>query len=152
MKKRYYFFIVIALLAIDQITKYLVSSNMVLYQEIPIIKNFFSLLYIRNDGAAFSMLGGQTWLFYIVTIIALIIVCFLYKSSDKKISLIATSILLAGILGNFIDRLLYKEVIDFFSFTFGSYNFAVFNVADSYIVIAIILFLIDTIFLEKRVK
>ena len=152
MKKRYYFFIVIALLAIDQITKYLVSSNMTLYQEIPIIKNFFSLFYIRNDGAAFSMLGGQTWLFYIITIVALVIVYFLYKSSNKSISLIATSILLAGILGNFIDRLLYKEVIDFFSFTFGSYNFAVFNVADSYIVIAVILFVIETLFLDKKVK
>ena len=152
MKKTKYFLIVIVLVIIDQTTKFLVSSNMELHQEIPIINDFFSLLYIRNDGAAFSILSGQMWVFYLVTIIVLVIIGYFFKTSDSKFTLLTTSILLAGVLGNFIDRLLYQEVIDFFSFTFGTYKFAIFNVADIYISIAVVLFVVETLFLDRGRK
>ncbi|MDL2212314.1 signal peptidase II, partial [Erysipelotrichaceae bacterium OttesenSCG-928-M19] len=108
MKKKQIAIIVFILVTIDQLSKYLISTNMKLYQEIPIIDNFFSLLYIRNSGAAFSMLEGKTWFFYLITIIALVIVYYLYKASKNKLNIIACTILLAGILGNFIDRLIHQ--------------------------------------------
>ncbi|MDF9867119.1 signal peptidase II [Bacilli bacterium PM5-3] len=152
MKKIKYLFLVIVLIVLDQLSKFLVSTNMELYQEIPIIKNFFSLLYIRNDGAAFSIFKGQMFFFFIVTFIALLVIAYLFKTSKSKFALITTSILLAGVLGNFIDRLLYGEVVDFLSFTFNTYKFAIFNIADCYISIAVVLFVIETLFFEKGNK
>ena len=152
MKKWHFLLVTIGLLLIDRLTKILVSSNMDLYQEIPLIKNFFSLLYIRNDGAAFSLFEGHMWLFYLATLIAIIVISYLFKTSKSNYVNLVLAIILAGVLGNFIDRLLYQEVIDFFSFTFGTYKFAIFNMADIYISIAVILYAIEILFLEKRAK
>jgi signal peptidase II len=84
--------------------------------------------------------------FYLITIISFIITYFLYKDAKTKFAFVATTIFLAGTIGNFIDRLLYKEVIDFFSFTFGSYNFAIFNVADIFITCGVVLLVIEHIY------
>lgn len=152
MKKRYLFLIVVVLVTIDQISKGIVVANMKLYESIPIIPDFFSFYYIRNDGAAFSILSGRTEFFYLISILALGIVIYFYKTSKTKLSLIATSILLSGIIGNLIDRLLFKEVIDFLSFKFFNYQFAIFNLADSFITIAVILYIIDFFIYERRKK
>lgn len=151
MKRKLFMLIVIITLLIDQITKLLIKNNMDIYQQIPIIKDFFRLYYIENDGAAFSILQGKLWLFYFFSIVGLVIVYLFYKSSNNKINIIATSLLCAGLLGNFIDRLLYQKVVDFLSFSFGSYDFAIFNIADICITIAVILFILDLI-IEKKNK
>ncbi|WP_423362871.1 signal peptidase II [Mycoplasma sp. P36-A1] len=151
MKKSKIIIIAIILLFIDQISKYLVASNMNLYQNITIIPNFFSLFYIRNSGAAFSILEGHTEFFYLITVVALVVVYFFYKEAKTKLAYIATTLLLVGTLGNFIDRLLFKEVIDFFSFSFKNYNFAIFNVADIYVVLAVALLILDS-FRKKDVN
>ena len=152
MKKRWIILIAIVLLALDQLTKFLISNNLQLYQEIPIIKNFFSLLYIRNTGAAFSIFEGKIWLFYLASLIGLIVVVYLFKTSKNKLIDLAATFLVAGILGNLIDRLIYQYVIDFLSFTFFGHSFAIFNLADSFITIAVILYLIDLLINEKKVK
>lgn len=152
MKKRTLILIVVFLLAIDQISKAIVVANMKLYETISIIPDFFSIYYIRNDGAAFSMLSGRTEFFYLISVLAIGVVIYFYKTSQTKLSLIATSILLSGILGNLIDRLLFKEVIDFLSFKFFDYQFAIFNIADSFITIAVVLYIIDFVIYERRKK
>lgn len=152
MKKRYFILLIILIIGLDQLTKYLVATNLDLYERIPIIKGFFSLFYIRNDGAAFSMLSGNTILFYIISLIALYICYHLYKNAKTKLTFISVAFLGGGILGNFIDRIRFQEVIDFISFTFGSYDFAIFNLADTYIFIAVVLLIVDYFVNEKRVK
>lgn len=150
MKKAQIIILVISLLVIDQVSKVLVMQNMDLYQQIPIIDNFFKLFYIRNDGAAFSILSGQTWLFYLIYIPAFYVIYYFFKEAKTKLGVIATAILLAGTIGNLIDRILYKEVIDFLSFSFGSYNFAIFNIADVCVCVGVALLLIDS--LRKKEK
>ena len=151
MKKRWIILIVMVLLALDQLTKFLISNNLQLYQEIPIINNFFSLFYIRNTGAAFSILEGRLWLLYLASFVGLVIVFYLFKTSKKRLVDVAASFLLAGILGNLIDRILHQYVIDFLSFTFFGKSFAIFNLADTFITIAVVLYIIE-IFFEKREK
>ncbi len=148
MKIKYLSISLIAII-LDQLTKYLIVSNMNLYQNITVIDNFFSLFYIRNSGAAFSILEGKMLFFYLITIAGLVLVYYIFKTSKTKLSLIASSLLLGGIVGNFIDRLIHQEVIDFLKFTIFDRDFAIFNLADAFISIAVVLLFID-IFLEKR--
>ncbi|MEG0283996.1 MAG: signal peptidase II [Erysipelotrichales bacterium] len=144
--------IVLGLLILDQVSKYIVSTNMALYDKIEVIKNFFSIYYIRNKGAAFSMLEGRMIVFLIGTIIGIVLVYFFYKDAKTKTSYVATSMLLAGILGNFIDRLRFQEVIDFLSFKIFDYNFAIFNFADVFVCVGVALLIIDFILVERRKK
>lgn len=127
---------------IDQLTKGLININMNLNQSIEIIPNFLSLTYVHNIGAAFSILKGARWLFIIMAIIILNII-YIFFIKDKKLKnseIIIYSLLISGILGNLVDRILFGYVIDFIDVNI--FNFAIFNFADSFIVIAVILLLI----------
>jgi len=152
MKKKNLVILFFVLVAIDQITKTIVTTQMNLFQQIQVIPGFFRIFYIRNTGAAFSILEGQMVFFYAVSVISFIIVYFLYKDAKTKLAYIATTGFLAGAVGNFIDRVIYQSVIDFFSFTFGNFNFAVFNFADIFITCSIALLFIDHILLYKKGK
>jgi len=138
------------LVAIDQITKTIVTTQMDLFQRIEVIPGFFRLLYIRNTGAAFSILEGQMIFFYAISIVSFIIAYFLFKDAKSKLSYIATTMFVAGAFGNFVDRVIYQSVIDFFSFTFGTWNFAIFNFADIFITCGIGLLFIDHIIQAKK--
>lgn len=131
---------------IDFISKVIVSGNLVLNESLVIINNFFSLTYVKNYGAAFSILTNQRLFLIIVSVISIILILIYISKNkvNKKIEIIAYSLLLGGILGNLYDRIFNGYVIDFFDFTIFDYNFAIFNLADSFIVIAVILFIIDT--------
>ena len=133
----------ILFLFIDQIIKGLININMNLNESISIINNFFNLTYVHNTGAAFSIFNGARYLFIIMAIIALNII-YIYFIKEKKLNnleIIIYSLLISGIIGNMIDRILYGYVIDFLDFNIFGYNFAIFNLADSFIVIALILLL-----------
>ena len=137
MYKKLFIFGIIFLL-IDQITKGLVNIYMDVNESIKIF-NFLSLTYVHNIGAAFSMLEGARWLFIILGIIALNII-YIFFIKDKNLSnfeIVIYALLLSGIIGNLIDRILYGYVIDFIDFTI--FDFAIFNLADSFIVISVIL-------------
>jgi len=132
---------------IDQISKGLVNIYMNLNDSINIINNFFSLTYVHNYGAAFSILDGARFLFIIITIIALNVIYF-YFIKDKKLNnyeIVAYSMLLAGIVGNLIDRVVFGYVIDFFDFIIFGYDFAIFNIADSFIVVSVILLILQEV-------
>ena len=143
MYKKLFIFTIIFLLC-DQLSKGLINFYFNLNESIEIIPNFFRLTYVHNQGAAFSMFMGALWFFIIIAIIALNII-YIFFIRDKKLKnneIVIYSLLISGIMGNLIDRILYGYVIDFLDFTIFGYNFAIFNFADSFIVVAIIIFLI----------
>ena len=122
------------LIGLDQLTKILVDKNMELHQSIPIISfgdtNVLNITYERNPGAAFSILEGKQMFLVIFT--AIIIVAMLYLMISRRVKrptyLRSMSLIVAGGLGNLIDRLLRGEVVDYIDVRI--INFAVFNVAD----------------------
>lgn len=137
------------LVAIDQLTKYLTVQNIPLGEIVEVIPGIVSLTYIRNSGAAFSILEGQMWFFYIITILVVaFLIYYMYtETKDNKILGYILALILAGALGNFIDRLLYQYVIDMIKLEF--IDFAIFNVADSYLTVGVILLIIYTFFEDK---
>ena len=121
----------------DQITKAWVLLNIPLYTEIPVFKNFFSLVHVRNRGAAFGFLNRddiswQFWLFMGATLLAVGVIIMLAKTSrpGEYAFFTALGLILGGATGNLIDRLRYREVIDFLDFYIGNYHWPAFNVAD----------------------
>ncbi|ETT57303.1 signal peptidase II [Paenibacillus sp. FSL H8-0457] len=150
-----YYLIAFVLFLIDQGTKYLIATRLELYEQIPVIGDFFLITSSRNRGAAFGILQDQLWFFIIVTIIVVGgIVWYLRKVSKEGRKLLPTALalVLGGALGNFIDRLIMGEVVDFLQFNFGSYTFPIFNIADSCIVIGVGLIILDTLLERRREK
>ena len=140
------------LVVIDQAVKILVISKMALQQSIQVINNFFNITYVRNTGAAWSILSGNVLLLIIVSIVALIGIYY-YLIRDKKlnrIDIISYSMLIGGIIGNLIDRVIHGYVIDYLDFKIFNYNFPIFNIADTLIVISIIIIGISLIVGEYR--
>ena len=118
---------------LDLIIKYLVSNYVT---DIVIIKNFFSLTYVLNEGIAFSILDGYGYLIIIITVIILLYLLSMMKRSlTDKVTTFGYTLLISGLLGNFIDRLLDFKVVDYLSFKIFNYNFPVFNLADILIVL-----------------
>ncbi|BFH67775.1 lipoprotein signal peptidase [Paenibacillus dendritiformis] len=151
----WYYLIAVIVFLIDQGTKWVIATRLTLYEQIPVIGNFFLITSHRNTGAAFSILEDQRWFFVIVTIIvASGIIWYMYKIRHQQghILPVGLSLILGGALGNFLDRLLTGEVVDFLQFNFGSYTFPIFNVADMGITIGVGLVLLDAMLSVKREK
>lgn len=138
------------LVVIDQVTKYLTVQNIELGQVVEFIPDFVSLTYIRNTGAAFSILEGQMWFFYIVTTVVIgVLIYYMYtEAKNDRVLGILLSLILAGAIGNFIDRLMLQYVVDMIKLEFM--DFAIFNVADSYLTVGVILLFIYTIYQERK--
>ncbi|MBG9793862.1 signal peptidase II [Paenibacillus dendritiformis] len=151
----WYYLIAVIVFLIDQGTKWVIATRLTLYEQIPVIGNFFLITSHRNTGAAFSILEDQRWFFVIVTIVVAIgIIWYMYNIRHQQghILPIGLSLILGGALGNFLDRLLTGEVVDFLQFNFGSYTFPIFNVADMGITIGVGLVLLDAMLSVKREK
>ncbi|MBR2246691.1 MAG: signal peptidase II [Bacilli bacterium] len=134
------------LLIIDQFVKLLIKTKMKVLTEIKIIPNFFSIYYVKNKGAAFSILNGKTYIFIIVAILLLFLIDrYLKEEKFTKLSIISLGMIIGGIVGNLIDRLLYHSVIDYLSFNIFGYNFPVFNIADIGITVGCLLYIIELI-------
>ncbi|MCF6410493.1 signal peptidase II [Pseudalkalibacillus salsuginis] len=134
-----YYALAIFVLIIDQITKWFVVTKMELGEQITIINNFFYLHSHRNRGAAFGILQGQMWLFIIVTVIVIAAVVYYLHTEARGNVLLSTSLglILGGAIGNFLDRLFRGEVVDFLDFYIINYDFPIFNIADSSLVIGV---------------
>ena len=139
---------------IDQIIKFVISNKMSLEQEIEVIPKFFSLYYVKNTGAAFSILQNQRVLLIIVSLVFLYFLdrCIEREKDLNKLSIISLGFIIGGIIGNLIDRLIQDGVIDYLSFQFGKYLFPIFNIADSFIIVGIVLLIIGIIKEEKEHK
>lgn len=134
----------IILLIVDQISKLLVVKLIDINSSIEIIKNFFYLTYTHNTGAAFSILTGQR-IFLILVAVIILVILFNYLRKNKvegKIEALAFSLIIGGSLGNLIDRIIRGYVIDFIDVKIFGYNFPVFNLADTFIVIGVFLLII----------
>ncbi|RIM30381.1 lipoprotein signal peptidase [Staphylococcus cohnii] len=136
--------ITIVILILDQITKFIITKTMQIGDSFEVIPNFLSITSHRNNGAAWGILSGKMAFFYIITVIILIIliVFFIKEAKHNLLMQIAISLLFAGALGNFIDRVLNGEVVDFVDTYIFSYNFPIFNVADSSLTIGVVLVII----------
>ena len=140
--------VTVVLLILDQVTKYVVSTQMQLYQSIELLP-VFNFTYVHNYGAAFSFLseagGWQRWFFSIIAIsISVLLTYWLKKLPAKNLVLCgAYSLVLAGALGNLYDRLTYGYVIDFIHVYYDTWHFPAFNIADSAICIGAGLLLLD---------
>lgn len=142
-----YYLIALIVFLIDQGTKYLIATRLELAEQIPVIGDFFLITSHRNRGAAFGILEGQQWFFFLVTLVVVVgIVWYMNKvKATRKLLPVALALVLGGAIGNFLDRMLMGEVVDFLMFNFGSYTFPIFNVADSCIVIGAGLIILDSL-------
>jgi signal peptidase II len=141
----YYYVIALLVFFADRITKWLVVTYMEFGQSIPLWEGVFHLTSHRNRGAAFGILQNQRGFFIVITIAIIVgIIWYLWKTHrESKLVSLALALILGGAVGNFYDRVLTGEVVDFFDFTL--INFPIFNIADSAIVIGVGLFVIDGI-------
>ena len=142
--------LVSVLLGIDLLLKYLVSTYLT---TVNIIDNFFSLTYVLNDGAAFSLFASRIYLLILIAIICLFFIIYELKNNlDDRMLSIGYSLALAGLLGNFLDRLIDGYIIDYLSFKILGYNYPIFNFADILIVVGIVIVIIKEILKERGKK
>lgn len=148
MNKKYYIgtsiVVTLVILLIDQITKFIIASTMRIGDSYEVIPHFLNITSHRNNGAAWGILSGKMIFFYIITLIilALLIYFFIKEAQFNLFLQIAISFLFAGALGNFIDRVINGEVVDFIDTNIFGYDFPIFNVADSSLTIGVILVII----------
>ncbi|AKP66576.1 signal peptidase II [Companilactobacillus ginsenosidimutans] len=137
-----YLLVLIGLIFGDQALKFYVFNNVPSLGDQQLIPGLISLTNVRNTGAAWSMLEGKMYFFYIITAIAVIVLIYLFVKADKTDYLYRFSLLFlfAGTLGNAIDRFTRQFVIDMFNLDF--INFPIFNLADTYITVGVILLII----------
>lgn len=139
--------IIIVIFLFDQVSKITIDTNYALGESKEIIKNFFSLTYVRNTGAAFSILSGKVNLILLVSFFILFYLIYemvLYFKYTDLIFLL--SFLIGGMLGNLYDRLFLGYVRDFFDFNILGYNFPIFNISDIFVVISAIFIVLLFIF------
>lgn len=146
-----YWIISTLIIGLDQWVKWLIVDNFALGETKSVIPGILSLNHIRNFGAAWSLLEGKMWFFTVVTIIAVVVILTLMiknRSNGNRWFMIGLTLILAGAIGNFIDRVRLGYVIDMFQTDFM--NFPIFNVADISLVIGVICVLIYIILDEKE--
>ncbi len=130
-----YAIIAAALVAVDQLVKYLVMTNIPPGEHVPFIPYIVELTYVTNTGAAFSIFSEHTWMLAIVSLVMSVVLALaLWKGLFKHpLGRLALTLLLAGAVGNLIDRAFRGFVVDMFNVLFM--RFAVFNVADICVVV-----------------
>ena len=156
----------------DQLTKFIVNSNMAFQQSVTVIPGILDFTYIRNDGAAWGMLDDKRWVFLILSTVAIAVIVFIlakYRESHFMMKL-PLALILGGGIGNMIDRILYTEelldgsvkmfgegyrlfdgvVVDFIEATF--IDFPVFNIADCAVTVGTILLFIYIIFIDSKLE
>ena len=133
-------------LFVDIVSKLIVSNLLEVTESIRVIDNFFYLTYVRNTGAAWSIFSDNTWLVLIVSgLIILGIILYIYKDRPQdKFEKVSYGLVLGGAIGNFIDRIVYGYVIDFFDFYIFGYDYPIFNMADIFIVLGVIMLIVCT--------
>ena len=149
------FFLLLSLLALgiaalDQFTKYLVVANIPLFGDVPFLPGFIQFTYVKNTGAAFSMMQGMRWVFiaiFAVLTVLIVLEYFKFRMPFTKFDRILIACIYGGGLGNMIDRAFRGYVVDMIETQF--INFPVFNVADCFITCGCILLIIRLVFFNK---
>lgn len=145
-----YALLIVLLVVIDQVVKFLVRANIPLGQYVPFIPHVMDLTYWRNTGAAFSLFSRHTWILTIVSLVVAVVIAgaLLKKVVSHPFGVTALSVVLAGAVGNLIDRMFFGYVTDMFATTFM--NFAIFNVADICVVLGGIATVIYVLFFYEK--
>ena len=152
MRNNYLFLFITssALIVIDQYTKFMVTLHIPLNYSVKVVEGFFNLTHIRNSGVAFGIFADQQselkpYLLIFVSVIAIIAILAIFDQTGKEKRLVRTGLILifSGAIGNLIDRILHKEVIDFIDFFIENQHWPAFNVADSCITIGVMFMVAD---------
>ena len=133
---------------LDQVTKELVRGHFLVGDQLPMIPGFFNLTYVRNTGAAWGMMSGLNGWLIVLSIIMLAVLVIFRRSflTNTLTHRVASGLMIAGIIGNLIDRLRLGYVVDFLDFHLGASHFPSFNVADSAICIGVALYILSQVF------
>lgn len=146
-----YIVLILILVGADQLSKYLIDSYMLEEETLPIINDFFHLTYVKNRGIAFGMFQGKLDIISIATIIAIVAIAYYLYKERNKLSMIEKMgfiYILAGAIGNMIDRAFRGFVVDMVDFR-GVWSY-VFNLADVWINIGVVFVLLDQLILRKK--
>lgn len=154
MKKDNIYKMMAILFLLDQWIKWIIQSQLSLGDEVKVIPHFFSLFYTKNTGGAFSIFENQSILFIVFS---LVVILYLHQYIKKeknilKLQGISLGMILGGVFGNLLDRIIHHGVIDYLSFSFGKHHFPIFNFADILITMGVIVGMIDLIIEEKKKK
>lgn len=146
-----YLFVAILMVALDQAVKYWAFTSLQAQQTIPLLENVFHLTYVENRGAAFSLFSqfDSRWIFVTLAVVITIVIAIVLRKGLMQHALGNWSLVLvaAGAIGNAIDRVVHGFVVDLFDFRL--IHFPVFNVADIFICVGGVLFVIYFLFLHK---
>jgi signal peptidase II len=145
------------ILVLDQATKLYVDAHFELYESVPVIKGWFHLTYIRNQGAAFGILSNSSLrvpFFVAVAVIALLVILWYLRQlrADQTLGAFSLALIFAGALGNLIDRVRLGEVIDFLDVFWNHHHWPAFNVADSAICVGVTLMIWEMWQEERRIR
>ena len=142
--------IIAGIIFLDQLSKWLTVINLGLHETFPLIEGVFHFTYVRNTGAAFSMFDKpeERWIFMSISTVAIIALAIYlwYNRKGSKLLCVALSFIIGGGIGNMVDRCILKYVIDMLDFRL--INFAIFNVADSFVCVGVGLFALAVILEE----
>lgn len=151
IRKLRYLLVSLAVMVLDQWTKWLVETRLPHHTTQPVIPGFFNLTHVRNTGVAFGLFasdggGGGSWLLTLLGLGALVAVgvYFWFTPSRDRVLLVALALVVGGAVGNLIDRVASGAVTDFLDVYVGLHHWPSFNVADSAISIGIVLMAIDS--------
>ena len=147
----------LAVVLLDQLSKFAILHTLRVYESVPVLNGFFSLVHIRNRGMAFGIMNRQDvdlpfYFLLAATIGAIILLVFWFfrlKQGPSRM-ILGLSLILGGAIGNLIDRLRFGEVIDFLDFYVGPYHWPAYNVADSAITVGTFLVAISLLFQRRQ--
>ncbi|MBL0690487.1 MAG: signal peptidase II [Alphaproteobacteria bacterium] len=166
MRKLHIIILIIAIsFILDQLTKFIIMGQF--FEVVPLyslellpevflykVSSFFNLVLVYNTGSSFS-LGAEIgikmpWIFLIIYVLIMSYLIRLLFIGDRRFEIVSLSLVLGGALGNFIDRIRFNSVVDFLHFHGWGYHWPVFNLADSFIVIGVFLYIICGITASKK--
>ncbi|MBQ6996816.1 MAG: signal peptidase II [Oscillospiraceae bacterium] len=140
----------LGIVGVDQLVKYLVVANIPLFADVSFIPGFLGLTYVRNTGAAWSMLQGQSWLFILVFVIMTVLIFaeyFRFRMPFTTFERWCIAAIYGGGLGNMLDRVFRGYVVDMIKTEFM--DFPIFNIADCFITCGCILLILHLLFFNK---
>lgn len=137
----------ILLLIADQALKIIITDKFAVGRNFLLIKNLLYFNLVHNEGAAFGLFQGGRIFLIIIAIFAVVLICFMANGDEALTgkSIFAYSLLIGGIMGNMVDRIIHGYVIDYISISIGKFSFPVFNFADICITLSILILIVSTI-------
>lgn len=147
----YWFLFAVVVFVIDIASKFWILNHFFLYESVNLLP-FFSITYVHNIGAAFSIFEGQRWILAAVAFfVSVVIIYMLYRNNrQQKLENISLALILGGALGNLFDRLYHGFVVDFLDVNFGDWHYPTFNIADCAICLGIGLFILGNYAKPKK--